>query len=261
MLYFCRISLISLNMNPVVQFFSSATNILVCACVIIFFILSTSQAGYTRFELFNFEHPNFRAWQLLSSIFLHGGITHLAFNMIALWSFGQILERVWGSKRFLIFFFACGIGAGLISLGVNHISITTSINEIVASGGEGADIEQLFFQGVASPNLQMVANKDTLTELYYLFSTPMVGASGAIYGLLVAFALMFPNFKVQLIFVPVPVAAKFFVPVLLTIDLVAGFTGFSIFGANIAHFAHLGGALIGLLLVLYWQNQVRNYYQ
>ena len=133
--------------------------------------------------------------------------------MIALWSFGRVLERVWGNRRFLLFYLVCGIGAAVISMLVDNLILHTQIN--------GA----------------------------------MVGASGAIYGILVAFALLFPNFKIMLIFLPVPIAAKYFVPVLLLIDLTAGFTGVSIFGQNIAHFAHVGGAIVGAVLVFWWSAQ------
>ena len=96
-----------------------------------------------------------------------------------------------------------------------------------------------------------------LAELYHLYHAPAVGASGAVYGILVAFAMLFPNFKVMLIFLPIPIAAKYFVPVLLLIDLSAGITGFSIFGAKIAHFAHIGGAIAGFLLVQFWLRKSR----
>ncbi len=190
------------------------TNRLVFITVVIYF--AVQQGLYanapTGFEMFGWQSPFFKPWQLLTHMFLHGSVSHLAFNMLALWSFGRVLEKVWGIQRFLIFYLACGIGAALIS-------------QIV---------DQFFFGPVSN-------------------YTRTVGASGAIYGLLVAFAVMFPNFKIMLIFLPVPVAAKHFVPVLLLIDLMAGFTGFSIFGQNIAHFAHLGGALIGFLMLNYYK--------
>ena len=109
--------------------------------------------------------------------------------------------------------------------------------------------------GRVSNALTALVAEEQLLELYYLYHSPMVGASGAVYGILVAFAMLFPNFKIALIFLPVPIAAKFFVPVLIGIDLLAGFTGFSIFGLNIAHFAHVGGALVGAIMVSFWLKQ------
>jgi len=196
------------------ELLSSMTNRLVFITVVIFF--AVQQGLYanapTGFEMFGWQSQFFKPWQLLTHMFLHGSISHLAFNMLALWSFGRVLEKVWGVQRFLVFYLVCGLGAAVISQLVDH-----------------------FFLGPIS--------------VY----SHTVGASGAIYGLLVAFAMMFPNFKIMLIFLPVPIAAKHFVPVLLLIDLTAGFTGFSIFGQNIAHFAHLGGALVGFVMVQYYK--------
>lgn len=192
----------------------SMTNRLVLITVVIFFVQQGLYSNArTGLELYSWETPNFEIWQLVSHMFLHGGLTHLAFNMLALWSFGRLIEQVWGNQRFLIFYLVCGIGAAIISQIVD----------------------------------QFVFNQ--------IFYGAMVGASGAIYGLLVAFAMMFPNFKIMLIFLPVPIAAKYFVPVLLLIDLTAGITGVSIFGQNIAHFAHLGGAVMGLILVQFWRSR------
>jgi membrane associated rhomboid family serine protease len=195
---------------------SSMTNRLVFVTVVIYFAVQQGlfADGLTGFEMFDWQTPHFAPWQLASHMFLHGSVSHLALNMFALWSFGRILEQVWGNQRFLVFYLVCGIGAAVIS--------------------------QLVDQFIFDPT-----------------SSATVGASGAIYGLLVAFAIMFPNFKIMLIFLPVPIAAKHFVPVLLLIDLAAGFTGFSIFGQKIAHFAHLGGALMGFLMVIYYRRSTR----
>ena len=198
------------------ELLSSMTNRLVFITVVIYFavqqgLFANAPSG---FEMYGWQSPGFAPWQLVTHMFLHGSVSHLAFNMLALWSFGRVIEKVWGVQRFLVFYLVCGIGAAVIS--------------------------QLVDQFMSAP-----------VSIY----SSTVGASGAIYGLLVAFAMMFPNFKIMLIFLPVPIAAKHFVPVLLLIDLAAGFTGFSIFGQNIAHFAHLGGALVGLLMVNYYKRQ------
>lgn len=198
-------------MPPLNQILQSMTNRLVIITVLVFYLVEMFFAGgRTGLELYSWNTPRFAPWQFFSYMFLHGGLTHLLFNMIALWSFGRILERAWGYQRFLIFYLSCGVGAAVIS----------------------QLVDQFVFGQV--------------------FLGAMVGASGAIYGVLVAFALLFPNFKIMLIFLPVPIAAKYFVPVLLLIDLSAGITGFSIFGQNIAHFAHIGGAVVGFMLVKFW---------
>jgi len=173
-------------------------------------VVALFAGALTGFELYHWQTSAFKPWQVVSHMFMHADYWHLGFNMLALWSFGRVLERVWGNQRFLIFYLICGIGAAIIYLLIDTF--------IFAS--DGRDI--------------------------------MVGASGAIYGVLTAFALLFPNFKIVLLFIPFPIAAKYFVPILLLIDLSAGITGFSVFGTNVAHFAHLGGALTGFLLVQLW---------
>jgi membrane associated rhomboid family serine protease len=205
-------------MPSIQELLSSMTNRLVFITVVIYFAVQQGlfAGALTGFEMFGWQTSRFAPWQLLTHMFLHGSISHLAFNMLALWSFGRVLEKVWGVQRFLIFYLVCGIGAAVIS--------------------------QLVDQFILGP-----------VSIY----TSTVGASGAIYGLLVAFAMMFPNFKIMLIFLPVPIAAKYFVPVILLIDLAAGFTGFSIFGQNIAHFAHLGGAFMGFLMLSYYQRSAQ----
>jgi membrane associated rhomboid family serine protease len=194
------------------QLISSTTNKIIFITVVIH-ILNTAlfARAYNGLELYSWHTAAYQPWQFISHIFLHGDWMHLFFNMFGLWWLGNILEKGWGSTKFIVFYLLCGIFAGVIS-------------QLVDS---------------------YVFNQASLV--------PSVGASGAIYGLLAAFALIHPNFKVVFIFLPVPVAAKYFVPILLTIDLFSGVTGFSLFGNNIAHFAHIGGALVGLALTLIYK--------
>ncbi len=200
------------------------------------------------------DNGNFGAWQVVSYMFLHGDLGHLAFNMFALVSFGTALEREWSWLRFLLFYFLCGVGAALIQLGVNWHEAGTLHAQLVAAGLTPAAISELMATGSGSLPADP-AVKAVLVDLYRIHAAPMVGASGAIYGLLVAFGCLHPNAKLALMFVPVPVAAKFFIPVLLALDLFSGVTGFSLFGAGVAHFAHLGGAAIGFLLMLLWRQR------
>ena len=226
-------------MPPISELLKSMTNRLVLVTVIAFFIVEALFAGQRNgMELYFWQNPNFHFWQLFTHLFLHGGFTHLAFNMIALWSFGRVLERVWGNRRFLIFYLVCGVGAGVISIAVNQFEFQMMTAELLNNGLSEANIRSLLETGTA--------------PVSDIFNTRSVGASGAIYGVLMAFALLFPNFKIMLIFLPVPIAAKYFVPVLLLIDLTGGITGISIFGQNIAHFAHIGGAVVGFVLLKTW---------
>jgi membrane associated rhomboid family serine protease len=199
-------------------------------------------------------NPHFGFWQVISYMFLHADFSHIFFNMFALVSFGTILEREWGAARFVMFYFLCGIGAGLVQLGVTWHEFSDLHARLVGAGMTPEAIQAMLVSGEADlpPG---AAIKEAATDLYYTFNGPTLGASGAIYGLLVAFGFLHPNAKLALMFVPVPIAAKYFIPGLLLLDLLSGVTGFSLFGGSVAHFAHLGGAFIGFLFMLAWRRR------
>jgi membrane associated rhomboid family serine protease len=210
-----------------------------------------------RFAFWFPRNEHFAWWQVVTYMFMHGSIGHIFFNMFGLISFGVHLERQWGSRKFLVFYFLCGIGAGVISGGVNWVEFQTIHERLVQAGFSAPDLEAMLETGHYRGTLGDPAMKAAMVDLYGLYHGHMVGASGAIYGILVAFGLLYPNAKLALLFLPVPIAAKFFIPVLLALDLFSGVTGFSLFGGGIAHFAHLGGALIGFLLMWHWRSQAR----
>lgn len=180
-----------------------------------------------------FKASDFRAYQLITYMFMHGNFEHLFFNMFALWMFGNTLENIWGSKRFLWFYMLCGIGAGLCQEVVQYIQYVTTL----------AQYDSVNFGG-----------GQVISMANYLNMLNTVGASGAIYGLLLAFGMMFPNSMIYLYFF-VPIKAKWFVIGYAVIELVSGFIG----GGNVAHFAHLGGMLFGLILILVWKKKGRLY--
>lgn len=245
-------------MQQITELLKLTTNRLVLANILIYGLIQFLFAGErSGFELYFWQHQDFQIWQFFSYMFLHGSFSHLAFNMIGLWSFGRVLEQAWGARRFLIFYLSCGVGAAVIHLLVAHFQIDGITQQIVAAGFSESDVLSVVNQGRDISAGSAAISREVLSELYGIYNVPAVGASGAIYGILVAFALLFPNFKIMLIFLPVPIAAKFFVPVLLLIDLSAGITGISIFGSNIAHFAHIGGGLVGFLIVQFWLRQTR----
>jgi membrane associated rhomboid family serine protease len=229
---------------------------------ILFFIGSQFvPTSYELLALHYFESDKFKVWQPLSSMFMHGGIGHIAFNMFALYSFGSALEQQWGAKKFLFFYISCGLGASILYSAFNYFEFTQAIQPLLEGGlSKSTIIEALnskkfdAFDGVIS--------QDQFDDLSGVFYGTAVGASGAIYGLLVAFAFLYPNAELALMFIPVPIKAKYFVPGILVIDLVLGLKGNSIFGdggTGIAHFAHLGGALCGFLMMWYWKkNQFDN---
>lgn len=201
-------------------------------------------------------NENFGLWQLVTYMFLHANFGHIFFNMFALVSFGPILEREWGTVRFVVFYFLCGIGAALVQTGINWQEFQGLHARLVAAGLTPAAIGSLLATGEgAVPRDPAV--RAALIQLYGIYSSPMLGASGAIYGLLVAFGFLHPNARLAIMFVPVPIAAKFVIPGLLLLDLFSGVTGFSLFGAGVAHYAHLGGAAIGFVLMLLWRRRSR----
>lgn len=222
---------------------------------ILFFVGAQFVAeSHALLPMYYFENPLFQFWQPLTSMFMHGSIGHILFNMFGLYMFGSTLEQYWGAKKFLFFYISCGLGAALVHQGVNYLEFQGAYTTLTENGLTPAEIKTLLKEG-NSPSIQEAVNK-----LSGAYSVPVVGASGAIYGVLVAFAFMFPNVKLMLLFLPVPIAAKYFVPAILLIDLFSGLNGNSVFGVStgIAHFAHLGGALTGFLIMWYWKrNQFR----
>ena len=170
--------------------------------------------------------PLFHWWQYITHMFMHGGWWHIFFNMYALFIFGSVVERIIGERKFLILYFVCGLGAAALHTGVEYLQAQSYMKAIA----EGSS--------VAMQNYML------------LKSTPCLGASGAIYGLLIAYAMLFPNAKLTLIFPPVTLSAKWWVIIFAVIELFTGVTGVA---AGIAHFAHLGGMLFGFLLIWYWR--------
>jgi len=245
---------------------------------ILFFIgsqLVPITKGY--FSLYSYQDNSFQYWQLITHMFMHGGFMHIAFNMFALYSFGSALEHFWGGKKFLFFYISCGLGAALMQMGINYLELQhilnnaadlnlshETLNQILnATVSDGNNYRTDLFEKEVQPILEQAGkiNLVTTENISALFNAaaqiqiPMVGASGAIYGLLVAFAFMVPNAELALMFIPIPIKAKYFVPGLLCIDLFLGLKGESIFGgaSGIAHFAHIGGALVGFLMMWYWK--------
>lgn len=222
------------------------------------FVGHNGDLAYDLFSLHFFENDKFQIWQPLTHMFMHAqfpNIMHILFNMFALYSFGSALEHFWGGKKFLFFYISCGLGAALLHMGVNYFEFHSGLDSLVQAGFDKADVLSLLNEGKMDSRWVDVIGNAGVNKMASAFIVPAVGASGAIYGLLVAFAYMFPNAELALMFIPIPIKAKYFVPVILLIDLVLGFKGDAIFsgGSGIAHFAHLGGALTGFLMMYYWK--------
>ncbi|MDY3069263.1 MAG: rhomboid family intramembrane serine protease [Parabacteroides sp.] len=177
--------------------------------------------------------PDFNIIQLVSYMFMHAGFSHIFFNMFAVYMFGRVLENVWGPKRFLIFYMVTGIGAGIIQ----ELTWLYDFRDVISAPQEMINIGG--------------GRILTKPEFYDLFVT--VGASGAVFGILLAFGILFPNVPLYLMFIPIPIKAKYFVIFYGLAELTMGVANFS--GDSVAHFAHLGGMLFGYVLIKYWKNK------
>ncbi len=203
----------------------------------------------------NFLSPLFEPYQMVTHFFMHGGITHLFFNMFALVIFGSHLERIWGPKRFFWFYVISAFGALFFYAGYGTYEMYQLKNEILAKPNGQETL--LYLNQIILEGKSYIT--PTLPEHFYVNNgvIPMVGASGAIYGVLVAFAVLFPNTQLMLLFPPIPVKAKYLVGFLMLISLYFSFVDS---GTNIAHLAHLGGGLVGFIIVKIWQKDKKQFY-
>lgn len=227
---------------------------------ILFFIGTqiVGDAAYQMLAMYFPENSYFQFWQPITHMFMHGGFMHIFFNMFALYSFGSALEHYWGGKKFLFFYISCGLGAALLHTGINYYYFQEGMNTLIEQGFSKTEVLAVL-NGKGSNEIVPILNSPGFQNFISAYMGTVVGASGAIYGIIVAFAFMFPNAELALLFIPVPIKAKYFVPGLVLVDLYLGVSGQSIFGSGgpgIAHFAHVGGALFGFLISWYWkQNQ------
>lgn len=192
--------------------------------------------------VYYFDSPKFGGWQVITYMFMHGGIAHIFFNMFALYSFGSLLETRWGGKKFLIFYLITGLGALLLQWAVQAIEVNQLIGHFTLYEGWQNQIKSQ-------------ADYQTIGQIY---GGGMLGASGAVFGLLVAFGMLYPNAELYIMFIPVPVKAKYIIPFYILVELFLGVSRFE--GDSIAHYAHLGGALIGFILVKIWKDKNTNFY-
>lgn len=182
-----------------------------------------------KLSLFYFTNPEFRPYQIITHMFNHAGLAHLFFNMFTLYSFGGFIERYLGAKKFLLFYLLTGLGGALLHIGVDMFNIYQITGGLILN-------EQIALQH---------------QQLIPIYITRMLGASGAVFGVLTAFGTMYPEARLMLLFPPIPIKAKVLIPILIVVELFLGFENWD----NIAHFAHLGGALFGYLLIKYWKEK------
>lgn len=192
-----------------------------------------------------FQSEKFHVWQFITYMFMHGGVTHIFFNMFAVWMFGAAVENMWGPKRYLNYYILTGLGAAAAHYAIVYYQLQPTL----------AEINNLLSDTTLSPRqLNEIAEQKTM-----LLDAPVVvGASGAVFGILVAFGMYFPNTLLFIIPIPFPIKAKYAVIMYGLIELYFGIANFS--GDNVAHFAHLGGLICGFILIQLWKHNDRTYY-
>lgn len=237
------------------------------------------------FGLHYFESEKFRPYQFVTYMFMHGDFSHLFFNMFAVWMFGNAIENTWGPKRFLIYYLLTGFGAAFLHYAIIHFQIAPDIRmmEAIIENPNIGNIEtlvgnhQFMVHPVYTPNIYpayesfkyayavLVENPTDYTALndasvfmsnyleYYKNQPNVVGASGSLFGILLAFGMLYPNALMMLIFLPIPIKAKYFVMGYGLIELISGLQNNP--GDNVAHFAHLGGMLFGFILIKFWRKK------
>ena len=245
------------NMPPVVKNLL-LINVVLLLANFVFLSQNTNLNGILGAYYWGSEH--FEPYQIITHMFMHDnqGLMHILFNMFALVMFGGQIERVWGPKRFLIYYLVCGLGAYLLHNIVNGIEIQNLLANLSSSQTDLFMTEG--FEHIENGKVFTSMPQETQLGLYYAYNTPMVGASGAVFGLLAAFAWLFPNTELMLLFPPIPIKAKWFVLMYGGLEIYLGYQAFGSQGDSIAHFAHIGGALIGLIILLIWQKNKSKFY-
>lgn len=262
------------NIPPVVK------NLIIINVLLLLATWILQSSGIDLVAYLGMHYPGsdkFMLHQIVTHMFMHGGIAHLFFNMFALWMFGRVLETVWGSRRFLIYYFVTGLGAVGLHMFVNYLEISSMQNTIEAFRNTPSPeiLEQFVNKHLSNASVQVrdfihtwydePSNASYSNEglrlmeriLQMKMYIPTVGASGAVFGVLLAFGVLFPNTQLMLLFPPIPIKAKYFV---IGYGLLELYLGLSRPGSNVAHFAHLGGMLFGYILIKYWNKTSNRFY-
>jgi len=254
------------NITPVVK------NILIINVILFIATLVLQTKGINLNEIlgaYNFQSGQFKPFQIVTHMFMHANISHIFFNMFGLIMFGPILEKVWGHQKFLIYYFSVGIGAFIFYEIIDLIYISSIKTEYGITDNIYYQLRDLSkynlrdYQNYLNKELSKISNQnnipgEALVSIFMKLATPMIGASGAIYGVLLAYGMYFPNTRLMLLFPPIPIKAKWFVLILGGISLFSGLKDSA--GDNVAHFAHLGGMIFGFILIKIWQKDKKNFY-
>ena len=227
--------------------------IIINVVVFILTYLLNSDEMYQYLAAFYPFSPFFHSWQIITHMFMHGSFMHILFNMLTLYSFGPVLEQSLGERRFLILYFVSGLGAFFLFNLWNFVEVEQIKSSLE---GFGFDINSY----ISGENVQLKGNHQSILEqrellgnLKGIISIPMVGASGAIFGVIAAFATLYPNAEIMLMFIPIPIKVKYLLPIVIVISIVLGISGNV---GGIAHLAHVGGALVGFLFTKIWKKHL-----
>ncbi|MFD2541185.1 rhomboid family intramembrane serine protease [Lacinutrix gracilariae] len=216
------------------------------------------QSFYEWFALYFPKNEAFQPWQIITHMFMHGSVTHILFNMFALWMFGTSVEQVLGSKKFLFIYISAGLGAVLFQLGYYYFNYIPLYDELISSGLTNEQLVHMFTSNQTISGITE-AQLINLKEAFPIYNASMVGASGCIMGILAAFGMMNPEAKLMMIFLPIPIKAKYFIPGIILLDVISALSGQSFFSpSNTAYMAHVGGAITGFIIMWYWKRNQFN---
>ena len=220
--------------------------------------IGNGELFYKWFALYFPQNELFQPWQIITHMFMHGNPTHILFNMFALWMFGTAVETQLGAKKFLFIYISAGLGAVLFQLGYYYFNYLPLHSELLSTGLSESGINKMLSTGQVPQGI-IGLKQNVAQEAFNIYNASMVGASGCIMGILAAFGMMNPEAKLMLIFLPIPIKAKYFIPGIILLDVISAFTGQSFFSpSNTAYMAHVGGALTGFIIMWYWKKNQFN---
>ncbi|MCS3867534.1 membrane associated rhomboid family serine protease [Chryseobacterium ginsenosidimutans] len=224
--------------------------------VIVFIVTLIMPQLYETLSGFYPFSPNFKSWQIITHMFMHGGYMHILFNMFTLFSFGPVLEQALGEKKYLILYFVSGLGAFFLFNLWNFIEVQQIVSGLESLGLNASELYSksvIGYSGNMNISATTTEGKELSQQLYDVLRTPMVGASGAIFGVVAAFATLYPNAKIGIMFIPIPMKVKYVLPVVVIGSIYLGVSGN---GGGIAHLAHVGGAIVGFILARIWRKHL-----
>lgn len=228
---------------------------------VIFFAgtLLLGEQAYNYLALYFFKNEGFQVWQLITHMFMHGGFLHILFNMYVLYMFGSQLEASIGNKKFIFLYLSAGFGAVALQFFVQYLQFYPGYEALIKVGSTADEIRLFYETSQFRSSALDLVDIEALVKTREVYYSTMVGASGAIAGVMAAFAVSFPDWKLMIIPIPVPIKAKYLILGYFAIDVFSGLRGTPLFGPpNVANWAHVGGGIIGFIMMYYWKKNGLN---